>query len=481
MDNTELITEEVQESLSDTGNALQKSPEILGRLPQAIEAEKALLGALLLSGSEFFEQVKLLLQERDFYAPRHRLIFKAMESLADENSRSFDPVNVCDILNSHNQLNKAGGQEYIHELLHGALIAGDIESYAKLIKNRSIIRELIAVSHQILRDCHTAYNREPDYLLAKAEQELQRVVDSRPKEGELLPVSMALKKAISKMEEIQSKGSSIIGLSTGFNDLDRKLSGWQESDLIILAARPSMGKTALALNFVYQAAMSQEKPVLVFSVEMPSNAVMMRILSFMTKLPLQKIREAKLTRPEMGRLEAAVEQLRNRPLYIDDSPDLTTYDMRSRIRRIMKSTGEENPALIMVDYLQLIRQPEQSENRNQEVSEMSRDLRQIAREFKCPVIVLSQLSRAVEKRNSQTPKPINSDLRDSGSIEQDADIILFIYRDEYYKADKSKSPGIAEIIISKHRNGETGVVKLAFLGKFASFGDLAREQEAGYQ
>ncbi|MEX2366023.1 MAG: replicative DNA helicase, partial [Pseudohongiellaceae bacterium] len=313
-----------------------------------------------------------------------------------------------------------------------------------------------------------------DSLLSSAEQSFLEISEGRPRDNGFINVDSLLKGAIDRIEELYESGNTITGVTTGFTDLDEKTSGWQRADLIVVAARPSMGKTALALNMVESALFSTDQPVLIFSMEMPADSLVMRLLASIGRIQLKHIRDGNLTGDDWDKLAKAAAKLKGRKLFIDDTPGLTPTDVRARVRRLAREQGS-NPAMVMLDYLQLMTTAGPSEGRVQEISEISRSMKQVAREFDCPMLALSQLNRGVEQRPNK--RPMNSDLRESGAIEQDADVILFIYRDDYYNED-SQDKGIAELIIGKQRNGEIGTVRLQFQGEYTRFNNLAPEFRA---
>ena len=337
-----------------------------------------------------------------------------------------------------------------------------------MVREHSTIRQLIAAAYEISRTGYNPAGLDANDLLQLAEKRLTSIIDDRPKEGGLEIVDGLLKLTLERIDKLFHTDSDITGITTGITDLDKYTSGWQSGELVVLAARPSMGKTALALNFVEAALFSQSKPVLMFSMEMSSESIIMRMLSSIGRIDQNKIRNGNLTEEDWPKLTTAVQKLKGASLYIDDTPALTPQDIRARLRRILR---EQNaPGLIVVDYLQLMQTVDTKEGRTQEISEISRSLKAIAKEFGCPLIALSQLNRGVEQRPDKRPR--NADLRESGAIEQDADIVLFIYRDEYYNED-SPDKGIAELILGKQRNGETGTCRAAFMGKYTRFDNLA--------
>jgi len=404
--------------------------------PHSVEAEQAVLGGLMLDNLRL-EAVRELISEADFYRDDHRQIFRMMCQLA-EDSEPLDVITLSEELHRHEQLERVGGLGYLTELAANTPSAANILAYANIVRERSTLRQLISVAQEISRSGYNPLGLDADDLL--------------------------------RIDELFRSGSDLTGISSGLEDLDQRTSGWQAGELVVLAARPSMGKTALALNFVEASIFSQTRPTLVFSMEMPSGSLIMRMLSSVGRIDQSKIRNGTLTEEDWPKLSAAVSKLKDKPLFIDDTPGLSPQELRARTRRIAREHGD--PAMIMVDYLQLMQLSGPSEGRTQEISEISRSLKALAKEFDCPVIALSQLNRGVEQRPNK--RPMSSDLRESGAIEQDADVILFIYRDEYYNED-SPDKGVAELIIGKQRNGEVGTCRAAFIGKYTRFENLAPE------
>ncbi len=455
-------------SFNETLNKL-KTP------PQSLEAEQAVIGGLMLA-NDSFDSVAELLQHKDFYHPQHRIIFQQMAHLADE-GQPLDLITVSESLDGIKELDNAGGLAYLAELAKNTPSASNILAYAKIVRERATLRELIHVAQDIADSGFNPEGRDSQELLAQAEQQVTLISENRPQEGGFDDVNSLLKGAVDRIDELYHSDSDITGLTTGFKDLDEMTSGWQRSDLIILAARPSMGKTTLAMNAVENALLYTDKPVLVFSLEMPAESLIMRMLSSIGRIDQTKVRNGKLEQGDWDKLSAAVSKLRDKPLFIDDTPGLTPAELRGRVRRQYREHGEVG--LIMVDYLQLMRVAGFSEGRTAEISEISRSLKAVAREFDCPVMALSQLNRSLEQRPNK--RPINSDLRESGAIEQDADVILFIYRDEVYN-EESPDKGTAEIIIGKQRNGPIGTLRLAFQGKYTRFDNLAHDfqSDGGY-
>lgn len=435
-------------------------------LPHSIEAEQSVLGGLMLDNSRF-DAVAEFVSETDFYRDTHRQIFAVMHELSEE-AKPLDVVTLSEALERHGELQRIGGIGYLAEMAQHTPSAANITAYAKIVRDHATVRQLISVANEISRSSLNPAGLDSDDLLQLAERRVAEIAEDRPKEGGFEGVNVLLKGAVDRIDELFSSDSDLTGLGTGLSDLDEKTSGWQNGELIILAARPSMGKTALALNFVENAILHQDKPVLVFSMEMPSQSLVIRMLSSVGRINQTKIRNGQLTEEDWPKLSAAVSKMKDRPLFIDDTPGLTPQDVKARTRRIAREHG--SPALIMIDYIQLMHTAGGSDGRTQEISEISRSLKGLAKEYDCPVIALSQLNRGVEQRPNK--RPMNSDLRESGAIEQDADIILFIYRDEYYN-EESPEKGIAELIIGKQRNGEIGTVRAAFVGQYTRFENLA--------
>lgn len=435
--------------------------------PHSLEAEQAVLGGLMIANRQF-DAVSDLVSDLDFYRREHQLIFSVMMKLADT-GHPLDVVTLSERLNNINKLEEAGGLAYLGELARNTPSAANIRAYAQIVSAKATTRRLIAAAQEIAETGFNPEGRDTNQLIDEAERRIMQINETRPKEGGPQEMNPILQKTVDKIEELFNSDSDITGLSSGFADLDAMTSGFQKSDLIIIAARPSMGKTSLAMNLVEHAVLHSTKPCVVFSMEMPADALMMRMLSSVGRIDQTRLRSGKLLEEDWPKLSAAVTQLKDKPLFIDDTAALSPAELRSRTRRIAKEHGE--PAMIMVDYLQLMQLGGRSgENRTAEISEISRSLKALAKEFDCPVIALSQLNRSLEQRPNK--RPVNSDLRESGAIEQDADLIAFIYRDEVYNED-SPDKGIAEIIIGKQRNGPIGTCRLTFTGKFTRFDNLA--------
>ncbi|MEZ5567046.1 MAG: replicative DNA helicase [Halioglobus sp.] len=435
--------------------------------PHSVEAEQSVLGGLLLS-ADGWDAVAEAVTAADFYRPGHRLVFRQIQQLA-EALQPIDVITVADKLEASGELESAGGLSYLAELAQNTPSASNIRAYAQVVRERASLRRLIEAAQDIAETGFNPEGRSSEELIDAAERRIMQISEQGPKSGGPLGVNPLLKSAVQRIETLFESGGSITGLSTGFIELDKKTSGLQGSDLVIVAGRPSMGKTSFAMNLVEHAILNQDKPILVFSMEMPAEQLIIRMLSSVGRIDQTRIRNGKLEDEDWPRLGAAVNKLKDVPLYIDDTPALTPTEVRSRARRVFREN--DGLGMIMVDYLQLMRVAGASEGRTAEISEISRSLKAIAKEFKVPMVALSQLNRSLEQRPNK--RPVNSDLRESGAIEQDADVIMFIYRDEVYNED-SPDKGTAEIIIGKQRNGPIGTCRLAFMGQHTRFENLAR-------
>ncbi len=434
--------------------------------PHSIEAEQSLLGGLMLDNQAWDRVMELVVAE-DFYRHEHRLVFVAMSALSTA-SQPFDVITLSEHLNALGELDSVGGLPYLGELAANTPSAANVTAYALIVRERSTMRQLIAAAGDIATRNFNPEGSSGEELLEEAERRIAGISENRVKRGGPRFVTELLRNTINRIDELAQSNSTLTGLSTGYIDLDDRTAGLQRSDLIIVAGRPSMGKTAFAMNLVEHAVLKQEQPVLVFSMEMPAESLIVRMLSSMGRIDQQRLRNGQLTQEDWPKLGAAVAALKDRPLYIDDTPALSPAELRARARRLRREHGDI--AMIMVDYLQLMQVPGSREGRVNEVSEISRTLKAIAKEFSCPLVALSQLNRSLEQRPNK--RPVMSDLRESGSIEQDADVIAFIYRDEVYH-EESPDKGVAEIIIGKQRNGPIGTVRLAFRREFTRFENLA--------
>ncbi|MEH6626594.1 MAG: replicative DNA helicase [Motiliproteus sp.] len=441
--------------------------------PHSIEAEQAVLGGIMLE-PQLWTDVARRITNEDFYIPAHRCIYTALQS-CEAGTKALDIISVGDILSSEGSLENIGGLEYLGGLVANTPSTANIESYADIVRDKSVIRGLIAVGRQTQQSGFDTEGRDAKELLALAEQRLGVLSEGGLVEGGPAQFDPMLKYAVDELDRRLHNAGALTGLSTGFDDLDDMTSGLQKGDLVIVAARPSMGKTAFAMNLIEHAILSQDGPVLAFSMEMPAQSLTLRMISSVGNILSDRIRKGPLMEEDWSKLSVAMHKLKGRPLYIDDTPALTPQELRARCKSVARKHG--NLKMIMIDYLQLMQVPSMAGNREQEISMISRSLKAIAREFECPVVALSQLSRAVEKRSP--PRPMNSDLRDSGGIEQDADVIMFLYREGYYVSDKLEDERLAEVIIGKQRNGPTGSVNLDFIGEYTRFQN--RPKPGNYQ
>ncbi|HET9033526.1 MAG TPA: replicative DNA helicase [Dokdonella sp.] len=437
--------------------------------PHSIEAEQAVLGGLMLA-PDSWEKVADRIGEDDFYRRDHRIIFRAIATLS-EKDQPCDAVTLGEWFEAQGMSDQVGGIAYVIELANSTPSAANIVAYADIVREKSVLRQLIDTGTEIAGDAYQPEGRGSQELLETAEQKVFKIAEagSRGRKG-FVSMRSAVKDAFQILHHRYENRGSITGLPTGYNDLDEMTTGLQPSDLIIIAARPSMGKTALALNMAENAAMRTKKAVAVFSMEMSSSQLAFRLISSMGRINQQHLRTGELAEEEWPRVTSAITMLSEAKIFIDDTPALSPGELRARARRLKR---EHDLGLIVIDYLQLMQVPGSKENRATEISEISRGLKALAKELNVPVIALSQLNRSLEQRTDK--KPMMSDLRESGAIEQDADVIMFIYRDEYYNPD-SPEKGVAEIIIGKQRNGPTGSVKLAFLGQFTRFENLAADR-----
>jgi replicative DNA helicase len=436
--------------------------------PHSIEAEQSVLGSMLIA-PDSWDKVAEVVIEQDFYNRSHQVIFRGIIRLLSA-SQPVDLITVSEELEKHGELEEAGGFAYLGELAKNTPSAANVVAYAEIIRERAVTRELIGVAHQIADVGYNPEGRSSSDLLDMAESKVFEIAEKRTNNTEgPKNVESVLGKTIDRLETLLKTNKEVTGVSTGFTDLNKKTSGLQPSDLIIVAARPSMGKTTFAMNLCENAMLSEDKPVLVFSLEMPSEQIMMRMLASLSRVDQTKIRTAQLDDEDWARISNTMAMLKDKDnLFIDDSSALTPMELRTRARKLAREKG--GISLIMIDYLQLMRVPGLSENRTLEIAEISRSLKALAKELEVPVVALSQLNRSLEQRADK--RPINSDLRESGSIEQDADLIMFIYRDEVYN-ENSTEKGISEIILGKQRNGPIGTVRLTFQGHYSRFDNYA--------
>ena len=438
--------------------------------PHSIEAEQSVLGGLLLD-NEALDRITDLLTEVDFYRSEHKLIYQQITRLL-ERGRPADVVTVSEAIEQAGLTDETGGLAYLGELAANTPSAANIRRYAEIVRERAVLRHLVVAGDEIATDALNPLGRDAKELLDTAEQKVFAIAEmgARAQQG-FVHINPLLTQVVERIQELHDRDnpSEITGVPTGFTDLDRMTSGLQPGDLIIVAGRPSMGKTAFALNIAEYVAVDVGLPVAVFSMEMGGTQLAMRMLASIGRLDSHRVRTGRLTDDEWSRLTYALGKLHEAPMHIDETGGMNPTDLRGRARRLKRQVGKLG--LIVIDYIQLMGSTRQNENRATEVSEISRSLKALARELEVPIIALSQLSRKVEERTDK--RPMMSDLRESGAIEQDADVILMMYREDYYKPD-TPDKGMAEVIIGKQRNGPTGTVSLAFLGEYTRFENLAR-------
>ncbi|MBW5408094.1 replicative DNA helicase [Morganella morganii] len=437
--------------------------------PHSLEAEQSVLGGLMLD-NERWDNVSERVTGEDFFSRPHRTIFSQMQRLLEQ-GRPIDLITLSEALETGGELENVGGFAYLAELSKNTPSAANINAYADIVRERAVIRDMISVANEIADAGYDPQGRSSEDLLDLAESRVFQIAENRANKDEgPKGIEAILEETVEKIEKLYAQPhDGVTGVSSGYQDLDKKTAGLQPSDLIIVAARPSMGKTTFAMNLCENAAMTEEKPVLIFSLEMPGNQIMMRMLASLSRVDQTKIRTGQLDDEDWARISSTMGiLLEKRNMYIDDSSGLTPTEVRSRARRVFREHG--GLSLIMIDYLQLMRVPSLSDNRTLEIAEISRSLKALAKELQVPVVALSQLNRSLEQRADK--RPVNSDLRESGSIEQDADLIMFIYRDEVYN-EGSEKKGIAEIIIGKQRNGPIGTVRLTFNGQWSRFDNYA--------
>jgi replicative DNA helicase len=450
--------------------AVSVPPEAPGSVPpQNLEAETSVLGAILLSEQALDGVlIEVRLAPEDFYRERHRLIFRAMIRLREKSEpEPVDALTVCEELKRAGELEEAGGTAYVHSLPSMVPAAGNVRHYARIVKDQALLRSLLGTTRDI-QDKVLGVSGDPRELVEQAEAALFRMAhDDRT--GELRKIEDVLHDELDKLEKISREGIEVTGIPSGFKDLDDLTGGFQPGNLIVIAARPSMGKSALVTNIAENAAVDYEKPVALFSLEMAETELAQRFIASQAKENGDSLRKGRVGQDRWPRIVKATEKLARAPLYVDDSSDIGILEIRAKARRLH---AKHELGLVIVDYLQLMRPEYISDSRVEQIGQMSRGLKILARELHIPVIAVSQLSRAVEARPDK--HPLLSDLRESGQIEQDADLVVFIYRDEYYNRD-SEHPGEAELIVAKHRNGPVGKVELTFLERFPKFATLYRE------
>jgi replicative DNA helicase len=445
-------------------------------LPVSMEAERSILGAILLDNS-LYDQAAENLTPDDFSLDAHRRVYSRMRDL-QETGRPVDMITLVEELDRRKEVEAIGGVAYLSSLIDGVPDRPSIEHYVRIVRNKALLRGLINLAQNAIAEA-IEHSDEAEEVLGRAEQAIFQLSENRIGQG-FMNIPSIIKGSFGSLEELYARGQEITGLATHYTQLDKLTSGLQPSDLIIIAARPSMGKTALAMNIAENAAVLDGKVVGVFSLEMSREALLMRMLASHAQVDSKDLRQGFLTKDDMRKLTRATEQLSHSKLFIDDSPGISVSEMRAKARRLRQTEGLD---LLIVDYLQLMSAVpiggKRFENRTQEVSAISRGLKALAKELKVPVVALSQLSRAPESRGGDH-RPQLSDLRESGSIEQDADVVAFIFREEVYKKDDPDLDGIAELIVAKQRNGPTDTIKMAFIKRYTRFENLAKENDTSF-
>lgn len=439
--------------------------------PNNIEAEQSILGAMLISKDAIATATELISDPDMFYNAQHKAIFEGISALFAENL-PVDIITLSSKLKDTNVLDKVGGRVYLAELVESVPVSGNVRTYCEIVREKALLRNLIASSMEVIDECYTN-GEEADSVLELAEKHIFEL-SQRQKTGDFVHIKEALVGTLENIEETQKNGSMITGVSTGFMDLDNMTAGLQKSDLVLVAARPSMGKTAFALNMAQHAAVKEGKSVAIFSLEMSKELLTQRMLCSEAHINSKSLRTGDLTDKDWQKLAYASSVLSKSRLYIDDTPGVTVMEMRSKARRLKLEHGLD---MIMIDYLQLMEGSKRSENRQQEISAISRALKALAREMQCPVVALSQLSRAPDARTDH--RPILSDLRESGAIEQDADVVMMLFRNYYYSREPEEK-NIAELNIAKQRNGATGIVRLSWQEEYTQFGNLSPQDDPGF-
>ncbi len=439
--------------------------------PHSVEAEQSLLGGLLLDNSAW-DRIADIVTESDFYRDDHRRIFRHI-ALLIERARPADVVTVFESIEKSNEVEQAGGLAYLGEIANNTPSAANIRRYAEIVRERAVLRRLVTVGDEIAASALNPAGRDAKVLLDQAEAKVFEIAEAGARSSQgFVAIQPLLGQVVDRIQELyeQENPSDVTGVPTGFADLDKMTAGLQPGDMVVVAGRPSMGKTAFALNIAEHVGVDLGLPVAIFSLEMSGPQLAMRFLSSVGRLDAHRIRTGRLNDDEWDKMTVALGKLHGAPIHIDETGALNVTDLRARARRLARQFGGKL-GLIVIDYLQLMTSTRDNENRATEISEISRSIKALAKELQVPVIALSQLSRKVEERNDK--RPLMSDLRESGAIEQDADIILMMYREEYYKPD-TQEKGTAEVIIGKHRNGPTGTVRLTFLGEYTRFQSFAQ-------
>jgi replicative DNA helicase len=436
--------------------------------PNNIEAEQSVLGAMLVSKDAISTATELITDSDMFYNAQHKAIFDGIVELFKEDL-PVDLITLTNKLKDTNVLEKVGGRGYLAELIDNVPVSTNVRTYCDIVKEKALLRSLISSSMEVIKECY-ANGDDADEVLEMAEKNIFEL-SQRQKTGDFVHIKEALVGTLESIEDIQKNNNTITGVPTGFTDLDHMTAGMQKADLVLIAARPSMGKTAFALNVAQHAAVKAKKSVAIFSLEMSKELLTQRMLCSEAHINSQNLRTGNLTDKDWQKLAYATSVLSSSKIYIDDTPGVTVMEMRSKTRRLKLEHGLD---MILIDYLQLMEGSKRSENRQQEISAISRSLKALAREMQCPVIALSQLSRAPDARTDH--RPILSDLRESGAIEQDADVVMMLFRNHYYSKDP-EDKNIAELSIAKQRNGSTGVIKLSWHEEYTQFGNLVEYRE----
>tara|TARA_B100001559_G_scaffold178310_1_gene149264 strand:- start:1796 stop:3181 length:1386 start_codon:yes stop_codon:yes gene_type:complete len=452
----------------------KKNIESLGQLslpPHSTDAEAALIGGLLLdSENQAYDKIADIVSERDFYHTENKEVFKVIQSLSEE-SKVTDLLTVSDYLDSSTEFEPKPSIEYLSEIVESTAGNSNITEYAKIIREKALLRELIQISSEIAQSAYKPEGKSPSELVDIAESHIFEIAERGNRNMVFAEMSDLVKQTYDELDKRSQGGGNITGVSSGFRELDNLTAGLQNGELIIIAGRPSMGKTAFALNIAEHTALADENPVAIFSMEMSASSLAQRMISSLGRVNAHSIKTGQLEERDWNRVDGAIQQIKNAPIYIDDTPSLTPIELRARARRIQREKGL---SLIVIDYLQLMSVHGNKENRATEISEISRNLKALARELNIPIIALSQLNRSVEQRTDKQPQM--SDLRESGAIEQDADLIAFIYREEVYDPDTDKK-GVALINVAKQRNGSIGQFNLTFLGRYTKFENWVPEYE----
>ena len=452
----------------------KKNIESLGQLslpPHSTDAEAALIGGLLLdSENQAYDKIADIVSERDFYHTENKEVFKVIQSLSEE-SKVTDLLTVSDYLDSSTEFEPKPSIEYLSEIVESTAGNSNITEYAKIIREKALLRELIQISSEIAQSAYKPEGKSPSELVDIAESHIFEIAERGNRNMVFAEMSDLVKQTYDELDKRSQGGGNITGVSSGFRELDKLTAGLQNGELIIIAGRPSMGKTAFALNIAEHTALADENPVAIFSMEMSASSLAQRMISSLGRVNAHSIKTGQLEEKDWNRVDMAIQLIKNAPIYIDDTPSLTPIELRARARRIQREKGL---SLIVIDYLQLMSVHGNKENRATEISEISRNLKALARELNIPIIALSQLNRSVEQRTDKQPQM--SDLRESGAIEQDADLIAFIYREEVYDPDTDKK-GVALINVAKQRNGSIGQFNLTFLGRYTRFENWVPEYE----